>query len=117
MLQQNNGNPDKIAIGLKAVVKNMRGNHSYCQEWCCFLKDPEKYRHHNLPYGKDLTDESLHMALSNVFINIDVNKLAFLSSTQANESFNDTVVSKAPKATHQIQPVYSTDSKLVLAKK
>ena len=27
MLQQNSGNPDKIAIGLKAVVEHMYGNH------------------------------------------------------------------------------------------
>ena len=100
MLQQNSGNPDKIAIGLKAVIEHMYGNHSYCQEWCHFLKDPEKYRHRNLPYGKDLTDESLHTALSNVFTNLDANKLAFLSSTQANESFNNTVASKAPKGRH-----------------
>ena len=107
MLQQNSGNPDKIAIGLKAIVEHMYGNHSYCQEWCRFLKDPEKYRHRNLPYGKDLTDESLRTALSSVFTNMDTNKLAFLSSTQANESFNNTVASKAPKARH-----YSDSSSL-----
>ena len=107
MLQQNNGKPENITVGLKAVVEHMFGNHSYCQEWCGFINNPEKYKHCNLPYGKDLTDESLHKALADMFTNMDANKLAYLSSTQANESLNNTVVSKAPKARH-----YSDSSSL-----
>ena len=100
MLQQNRGKPEQIAIGLKAVVEHMFGNHTYCGTWCGYLADPEKYKHGNLPYGKDLTDETLCSALSEIFSGLNVNKLAFLSSTQANESFNNTVASKAPKCRH-----------------
>ena len=107
MLQQNSGKPENIGIGLKAVVKHMFGNHEHCQEWCGFIKDPDNYKHGNLPYGKDLSDESLHKALSEIFNNLDVNKLAFLSSTQPNESFNNSMHSKAPKARH-----YSDSSSL-----
>ena len=100
MLQQNRGDPEKINTGLKAVVEHMFGNHEFCQEWCGFTKNPETYKHHNLPYGKNLTDESLCKVLFNLFTSIDCGKLAHLSSTQANESFNNIVVSKAPKARH-----------------
>lgn len=67
-----------------------------------FHKDPDNYKHGNLLYGKDLNDESLYKALSEVFNNLDVNTLAFLSSTQPNESFNNTMHSKAPKARHYL---------------
>ena len=100
LLGQNHGNEEKISTGLKAVVEHMFGNHSYCQDWCGFIKNPDKYKHSSLPYGKDLSDASLHVALSQLFNSLDVHKLAFLSSTQANESFNNTVASKAPKARH-----------------
>ena len=107
MLQQNQGKPEQIVTGLKAVVEHMFGNHTYCQNWCGYLKDPEKYKHGNLPYGRDLCDEALHTALSELFGSLDTNKLAFLSSTQANESFNNIVASKAPKGRH-----YSESSSL-----
>ena len=60
ILQQNHGKPDAVKDGVKAVVEHMFGNHSYCQEWCGYLKDPKKYKYHNLPCGKDLCHESLH---------------------------------------------------------
>ena len=107
MLQQNHGKPESICIELKAVVEHMFGNHSYYQDCCCFPKDPSNYKHGNLLYGKDLSDESLHNALSEVFSGLDINKLAFLSSTQSNESFNNTVASKVPKARY-----YSDSSSL-----
>ena len=107
MLQQNQGNPHGISNGFLAVVEHMFGNHNYCKEWCGFLKDPEKYKHGNLPHGKDLTDENLHKSLTEIFCSLDANKLAFLSSTQVNEAFNNTVASKAPKAHH-----YSASSSL-----
>ena len=107
MLQQNHGKPDAVKDGIKAVVEHMFGNHSYCQEWCGYLKDPKKYKHHNLSYGKDLCDESLHKSLSDIFNTLDIYKLAFLASTQVNESFNNTLISKAPKARH-----YSDSSSL-----
>ena len=107
ILQQNQGKPDDISTGLKAVVEHMFGNHTYCQNWCGFLKDMDKYKHANLPYGKDLTDDSLHKALLAIYTGLDAQKLAFLSSSQANESFNNTVASKAPKSRH-----YSESSSL-----
>ena len=79
MLQQNHGKPDDITTGLKAVVEHMFGNHSYRLVW--FFKDPNRYKHANLPYGKDLSDEHLHKALFDIFTPLDAQKLAFLSST------------------------------------
>ena len=49
----------------------------------------------------------LALSLSELFTSLNANKLAFLSSTQANESFNNTVACKAPKAKH-----YSDSSSL-----
>ena len=79
---------------------NMLGNHTYFQDCYGFKKDPENFKHRNLPYGKDVSDESLHTTLSEVFNKLDPQKLAFLSSTQANESFNIKAASKALKARH-----------------
>ena len=107
MLQQNFGKPEGIKAGTKAVVEHMFGNHAYCKEWCGYVKDPNNYKHQNLPYGKDLSNEALHTSLSQLFNSLDVNKLAFLGSTQANESFNNTFISRAPKARH-----YSDSSSL-----
>ena len=96
----------------------MYGNHEFCQEWCGFISNPEKYKHCNLPYGKDLSDESLHITLSKLVNSMDANKLANLSSTQANESFNHTVASKARKQdTTQIHQVCSLDFVQVLVRK
>ena len=53
------------------------------------------------------TDESLHTSLLDIFTSLDAQKLAFLSSTQWNESFNNLVASKAPKSHH-----YSESSSL-----
>ena len=107
MLQQNHGKPDDITTGLKAVVEHMFGNHIHCQSWCGFLKDPDKYKQGNLPYRKDLTDESLRNSLLDLFTSLDAQNLAFLSSTQSNESFNKIVASTAPKNHH-----YSESSSL-----
>lgn len=104
MLQQNQGNEDGISKGLKSVVNHPFGNHIHCNiEWCGYLKNPENYKHKNLPHGKDLTDTDLKEKLENLFITKfgkNVKTLSNLCSTQGNESFNCTLASKAPKAKH-----------------
>ena len=78
MLQQNQGKPEKIVTGLKAVVEHMFGNHTYCQSWCGYLKDPDKYKHGNLPYGKDLSNEALCVALSEIIQQFGYKETCFL---------------------------------------
>ncbi|CAC5408713.1 unnamed protein product [Mytilus coruscus] len=56
----------------------------------------------SLPYCKPLKDQQLQASLSTLFSNYitQSEKLAHLESTQGNESFNNTVASKAPKTRH-----------------
>ena len=75
MLDQNRGNPDGIEKGLESVVEHMYGNHNYCSlEWCGALKNQQshnkehaEYKHSNLPYGRDLSDQELKADLKQIF--------------------------------------------------
>ena len=61
------------------------------------------YEHKSLPHGKDLQDENLQKDLSTVveiFVKNADKQLAPLGSSQANESLNNSVRSKAPKIHH-----------------
>lgn len=100
-VMQHRNNPEHLAAALQACYLHPFGDHTKCGTWCGFLKDPA-YRHPNLPYGKDLTDQNLKTdleALFKTFID-SKEKLACLGSSQGNESFNNTVASKAPKTRH-----------------
>ena len=102
MIKQNFGKHSNIVKGLKALSKHPFGDHSYCNEnWCRFIKDPT-LKFMSLPYGRPLKSHALQVALTKVFDSyIDRSEtLAHLGSSQANESFNKTVASKAPKSQH-----------------
>ncbi|CAG2219652.1 unnamed protein product [Mytilus edulis] len=98
------GSEDGIKNGLTAITEHMFGNHTFCNvSWCGGLTKGEAYKHLNLPYGKDLTSKQLKADLEKIFQNkllTKANQLSKLSSSQANESFNNTVASKAPKRLH-----------------
>lgn len=104
MIDQNTGNPAGIENGLRALIKHMYGEHDECNiSWCGYLKDSKSYQHSNLPHGKDLSSPSLRTALEKLFLNelsSQSEKLSNLSSSQANESLNNTIASKAPKSKH-----------------
>ena len=75
------------------------GDHSDCGDWCKFKDDPGR-KFLSLPYGKPLTDPALRKALC-TFMDQYIKKadqLSALGSSQANESFNNMVASKAPKS-------------------
>ncbi|XP_052074205.1 uncharacterized protein LOC127712054 [Mytilus californianus] len=101
---QNKGDVEGMENGLKAIVEHMYGDHAHCnRSWCGFLKDREKYKHSNLPHGKDLRSDSLRTDLEKIFLgndSVNPRKLASLSSSQANENFNNMLAAKAPKAKH-----------------
>lgn len=81
------------------IVPHVYGERGQCGDWCKFQKDPSaKYK--SLPRGLALEGDSLRQALNNVFgIHAQyAEKLAPCGSTLANESFNNSVASKAPKA-------------------
>ena len=110
MLSQNKGDPAKIGRGLKALVNHQFGLHSDCDSsWCGAIDNPS-YQHRNLPYGRDLQSDDLKKALHKIFVDglkSQTDKLAFLGSSQANESFNNILATKAPKYKH-----YSESSSL-----
>lgn len=103
MVSQNKGNVSGIENGLKALVGHLFGDHEcWSSSWCGYQRD-KAYQHSNLPYGIDLTSQDLKKDLEKLFLGNLMNqakKLANLSSSQANESLNNTIASKAPKAKH-----------------
>ena len=101
-VKQNKGEPSKVKMALETVVPHAFGNHSNCGEWCKYHELKENYRHNNLPHGKPLTDARLRENLEKLFSRFANNapKLAPCASTQANESINNIVASKNPKARH-----------------
>ena len=69
-----------------AVGQN-KDDPSKMGEWCCYMKDPSKYRHKSLPFGKPLQNENLIDSLSKLFrvYVLNAEKLCKLGSTQGNE--------------------------------
>ena len=102
-LSQNKGNVQGLQKNLRAIVPHAFGKHENCDlSWCGFLKAPATFTHKSLPYGKDLQDAKLQKdleAVVEVFAK-NAEKLAPLGSSQANESLNNSVGSKAPKIRH-----------------
>ncbi|XP_063446744.1 uncharacterized protein LOC134726274 [Mytilus trossulus] len=102
LVAQARGRPEEISKNLPALSKHPFGDHTSCDpSWCQSFEDSSmKFR--SLPYGKPLKDKQLQASLSTLFSNYitQSEKLAKLESTQGNESFNDTVASKAPKNRH-----------------
>uniref|UniRef100_K1PE21 Mutator-like transposase domain-containing protein n=1 Tax=Magallana gigas TaxID=29159 RepID=K1PE21_MAGGI len=102
-ISQNKGNAKGLESSLKAIVPHSFGDHSQCDaRWCGYLNDPTSYKHSSLPYGKDLIGEDLKRDLLDMFCHYSENseKMANLGSTQANESMNQLIATKAPKAKH-----------------
>ena len=105
-IDQNRGDAAGLAANLQAIVPHTFDNHEHCEQqdvkWCGYLSAPEVYRHKSLAHGKGLTGAELHKDLTNVFDAFiqNADKLAHLESSQANESFNNIVASKAPKNKH-----------------
>ena len=96
------GEPADVKKALLNVVPHSYGEHESCEDWCCYLRNPERYKHETLPYGRDSTDLKLKKDLNKIFENFAdrSEELAPSGSTQANEAINSIVVSKAPKIRH-----------------
>ncbi|XP_070538438.1 uncharacterized protein [Ptychodera flava] len=99
-VSQNEGSSDGLAKALRSIIPHAFGEHDNCGEWCSFAKDPVNYTHKSLPHGKNLTGDDLRSALDSLFNSlVDQSvKLANLGSSQANESINNGIASKAPKS-------------------
>lgn len=101
-LCQNKGKPEETRMAIESIIPHAFGEHESCGTWCGFLTDPDTYKHKSLPKGLDLKGEVLREDLTAIFSSFAKNaeKLAPCGSTLSNESFNNTVASKAPKARH-----------------
>lgn len=96
-ISQNKGQPEQLADALSSIVPHLYGEHSSCGSWC--RGNEEGYKHKALPYGKPLDDRDLREALQSLMekFSSKSSELAYMGSTQPNESFNYMAASKAPK--------------------
>lgn len=99
MLAQCKQDMQKIQSNLDSVVLHQFGEHQQCGEWCHIKGNPEA-KHRNLPWGLDLKSKELKEALLSLFRELDSKKLSSLNSSNPNESFHNTLRSKAPKDKH-----------------
>ncbi|CAC5388974.1 unnamed protein product [Mytilus coruscus] len=100
-ITQNSSSELQIDEGLSRIVPHVFEDHELCGavDWCTFKDDPISFKYKSLPNGKPLISEDLRR-----FRNLiekyksKASSLRNLGSTQANESFNHSVATKAPKS-------------------
>lgn len=99
-IKQNRNNPESFKQAVKQIVPHAFGDHESCGNWCAYSKDPDSYKHKTFPHGKDLTGEALRNNLNSIFqVFCDkAEQIAPAASSNDVESFNNVIVSKAPKA-------------------
>ena len=53
---------------MQSIIPHAFGRHNNCNaSWCGYQKDPDNYRHKDLPHGKNLHGPQLRTALENLF--------------------------------------------------
>ena len=89
-----------VKKNILCIVPHSFGEHEKCGAWCGYEKRPDSYRHILLPEGANLHGDEMRKDLEDMFSIYAGNaqKIAPCASTLANESFNNSVASKAPKA-------------------
>ncbi|CAC5422659.1 unnamed protein product [Mytilus coruscus] len=101
-ITQNSSSGLQIDDGLSRIVPHVFGDHELCGavDWCTFKDDPISFKYKSLPNGKPLISEDLRRDLENLIekYKSKASSLRNLGSTQANESFNHSVATKAPKS-------------------
>ncbi|VDI81031.1 Hypothetical predicted protein [Mytilus galloprovincialis] len=95
---------DDIKCNLERIVPHVFGSHEKCEDvdWCTYNTNPENFKYKSLPNGKPLTSDGLKEELNSLVRKMisRSESITDLGSTQANESFNQLVSVKAPKARH-----------------
>ncbi|CAC5394608.1 unnamed protein product [Mytilus coruscus] len=100
-IAQNKSRAEQLSQNIYSIIPHSFGDHSKCDlSWCNYHKDPENYKHESLPYGNNLNVEEMFADLSKLFDTYAKNsdKLANCGSSQGNESLNQIIALKAPKA-------------------
>ena len=102
-IRQNQDSVEKLTSGLNNIVSHAFGIHENCDElWCGYKRNPETFKFSSLPYGKPLSGDDMKKDLEALFTKQSsrADKLSHIGSTQANESLNMSIASKAPKNKH-----------------
>ena len=105
-VDQNRDDSAGLRKSLETIIPHTFDDHKPCGDndvpWCGYISAPNGYRHKTLPHCRGLSDAGLRVDLEAVFSSYITNaeKLSKLESSQANESFNNTVASIAPKSKH-----------------
>ena len=98
-VKNNQGDELKVKAALENIIPHVFGEHKNCGSFCT-LEDDGTHKYKYFKDGKCLTDLSLRERLEKIiqpFIK-SAPQIAHCASSQANESFNDTVISKHPKS-------------------
>ncbi|XP_062608869.1 uncharacterized protein LOC134270646 [Saccostrea cucullata] len=101
-VSQNRGDGEATKKSIESIGPHVFGTHDLCDfNWCGYLKNPFTYKPKHLPYRKYFSGEEFKDDLFKTLQEFasQSSKLCNLGSTQANESLNNIIASKAPKST------------------
>ena len=108
---QNKGNAKAIQATINCIVPYAFDDHKNCDnKWCrsCEIQ-LHIYKHHDLPYGKDMSGDKLRSALENIFSDYCTDgvadKLTPMTNSQRNKPLNSVVGSKNKKLRFAIAAV------------
>lgn len=95
---QNKGDSKAMADAVRNIPYHAITDHSRCGSWYGFTQDSENYDHRIIPGG--IQDPELFEVLREIFDKLAKNadKYSAGASSNANESLNATMASKAPKS-------------------
>ena len=98
-VKKNQGDELKVKVALENIIPHAFGERENCGPFCT-LEDDGTHKYKYFKDGKCSTDLSLRERLEKIiqpFIK-STPQIAHCASSQANESFNNTVISKHPKS-------------------
>ena len=94
-MKKNQGDELKVKVALKNIIPLAFGEHENCGPFFT-VEDDGTHKYKYFKNGKCLTDLSLHEQLEKI-IQPFIKRTPHCASSQANESFNNTVISKHSK--------------------
>ncbi|XP_039303466.1 uncharacterized protein LOC120357356 [Solenopsis invicta] len=97
-MAQNVGDAAGMAKAIKNIPYHCFNQHANCGTWCGYHKNPETYKHSSI--GEGFHNENLFEALKCLFDVLASKTERFVAgvSSNANESLNSIIASKAPKS-------------------
>lgn len=97
-VSQNEGKVAEMEAAIRNIPYHCFNKHENCGDWCGFHKDPDNYQHKVI--GNGFEDLDCFEALKKLFDEVASKCHKFVAgvSSNANESLNAMVASKAPKS-------------------